>query len=180
MKRSADFDPARAQIVLAYIRQGGFPFVAADAAGVPPALLHDWLGRGERAGAREPLRGFAGNVRQALAQARLLSELAVCKHNPKFWLIHGPGKETSECTGWTTPVRPVEHQEPAGDSAQETKMLCSWILEALSPFPEARALVAQRLTHEPPPTARAEPSGRPPAGVFPLPPRWSGVSSSLN
>ena len=56
-------------------------------------------------------------------------------------------------------------------------MLCSWMLETLTPFPEARALVAQRLTREPPPTARAEPR---PASIVRLPPRWSGVSSSLN
>ncbi len=177
MRRKADFDPTRAQMVLAYIRQGGFPFVAADAAGVPPDLLHTWLRRGEAQGAREPLRGFAGALRQAIAQARLLSELAVCKQDPKFWLSHGPGKETLESGGWTTPVRPMDHKEPARDTAQEIRMLCSWMLETLTPFPEARALVAQRLTREPPPTP---PEELRPVTITSLPPRWSGLPASLN
>jgi hypothetical protein len=180
MKRSAEFDPARAQMLLAYIRQGGFPFVAADAAGVPPMLFVSWLRRSERPGAREPLRGFAGAVRQAVAHARLLSELTVCKHDPKFWLSHGPGRERPDCTGWAAEPRPTVRPEAAHDAVAEARTLCSWLLDALTAFPEARAHIAQRLTHEPPPGPKVRKAKRSPQSIFPTPPRWSGFPSSLN
>jgi hypothetical protein len=151
MKRFNDFDPPRAQTLLAYIRQGGFPTVAADAAGVPPPIFASWLRRSEQRGVREPLRSFAKSVRQAIAQARLLSELAVCKHDPKFWLSHGPGKETADHAGWTTPVRPRVRAEVREDPIETRRAFCSWILEALTPYPEARAKLAELVLANPPP-----------------------------
>jgi hypothetical protein len=181
MKRHTDFDAARAQVALAYIRQGGFPFVAADAAGIPAQAFFHWVRRGEQAGAREPLRGFAQSVRQAIAQARLLTELAVCKKDPKFWLCHGPGRETSEATGWTTAVRPTVRKETHGASVEDTRTFCSLILETLAPFPEARAKVAERLVE---PT---KPKNAPATGELPaaptfriMPPRWSNIQPSAN
>jgi hypothetical protein len=181
MKRPAEFDPARAQVLLAYLRQGGFPLVAADAAGVPAPAFLVWMQRGESAGAREPLRGFARNVRQAVAQARLLAELAVCKKDPKFWLSHGPGRETPESTGWTAPARPATRPTVQTNSLEQARGLCALILDTLTPFPEARARVAERLLTEPAPAA-ARPQGNPaPTPAFhTLPPRWGGLNPSMN
>ena len=181
MKRPSDFDPTRAQALVTYIRQGGFPLVAADAAGVPVPAFVAWMERGERAGAREPLRGFATNVRQAIAQARLLAELAVCKKDPKFWLGHGPGRETPESTGWTKPVRPAEGPNVENDWLERERSLCALMLEMLTPFPEARATVSERLLAEPPVAAarkEREPAAAP--AFRALPPRWTGMNPSLN
>lgn len=184
MRHNNDFDPVKAQALLAYIRQGGFPGVAADAAGVPRPLFLAWVRRGERSGAREPLRSFARDVRQAIAQARLLSELAVCKKDPKFWLSHGPGRETAELVGWTTPVRPKASQVVKEDPIETCRELCSWVMEALTPYPEARVKLAEQLAANPPPavvekkqsgfrSAFGAGSAGPPFG-------WSGFDPSLN
>ena len=62
--------------ILAAIRAGGFPHVAAAAYGVDAALWERWLRRGRRKHAREPYRSFARQVEQAQAQARLRAVLA--------------------------------------------------------------------------------------------------------
>ncbi len=181
MKRPSEFDPTRAQALLTYIRQGGFPIVAADAAGVPAPAFTAWMERGERSGAREPLRGFAANVRQAIAQARLLAELAVCKKDPKFWLEHGPGRETPESTGWTTAVRPAERPKGQANSLEQVRGLCAFMLEALTPFPEARAVVSQKLATEPTLAAKWAADAPSPAAAFrAMPPRWTGINPSMN
>ena len=181
MKRPAEFDPQRAQVLLAYIRQGGFPFVAAEAAGVPAPTFHVWVLRGEQPGAREPLRGFAQNVRQAVAQARLLSELTVCKKDPKFWLSQEPGRETPDNAGWTTAVRPTIPSETWIDPHEQARTLCSLVLEMLTPFPEARAKVSERLVAESAKQAPRSQSASPSTPAFrALPPRWSRLNPSLN
>ena len=156
MKRFSDFDSTKGQAILAYLRQGGFPAVAADAAGVPWPIFESWLHRGEERRAREPLRGFARAVRQAMAQARLLSELTVCKKDPKFWLCHGPGRETVENPGWTNPVRPRARVAAKEDPIETCRFLCSWVMEALAPFPDARQKVAELIVTNPPEKAVAE------------------------
>jgi hypothetical protein len=183
MKGCKGFDAGQAQTVLAYIRQGGFPVVAADAAGIPGPIFLSWLRRGEERGAREPLRGFARAVRQAIAQARLLSELAICKKDPKFWLSHGPGRETLDNAGWTTLVRPRVRQETGEDPIETARALCTWVMEALTPFPEARLKVAELIVAKPPACTRdkkqgpSSASGGRGAG---LPSFWSGLDPSLN
>ena len=183
MKRFNDFDPTKGQMILAYLRQGGFPGVAADAAGVPGPIFDSWLRRGEERGAREPLRSFARAVRQAIAQARLLSELTVCKKEPKFWLCHGPGRETVENLGWTYPVRPSVRPAAKDDSIDTCKFLCSWMMEALTPFPEARQKVAEMIVANPPEKAVATkrdpqaPNGAPGGGLASI---WRSLNPSAN
>src|SRR5437667_3761511 len=80
--------------VLSYIRSGGYPIVAAEAAGVPGEVFLQWIEWGEKKRARAPYRSFALGVRQAAAQGRLVAELAVHDKDPKYWLAHGPGKES--------------------------------------------------------------------------------------
>jgi hypothetical protein len=131
--------------ICAYIRQGAFPEVAAEAAGLPRALFRTWLKRGEK-GARKRYRAFAAAVRQAAAHARVLAEVETVKKQPLAWLKHGPGRETADLPGWTQPARP--EQSPAGGSDQvalspELRELFAALLGVLAPFPEARAAAAE-------------------------------------
>jgi len=82
--------------ITAFIRAGGFPHVAAEAAGVPADVFDAWLARGNRKVRRDsnPLyRQLRDEVRTAKAQARLKAEMAVLEDNPAKWLQQGPGQE---------------------------------------------------------------------------------------
>jgi hypothetical protein len=147
-RSSFPYDPLIADRVLSYIRSGGYPFVAAEAAGVPGEIFLQWLKWGEQKRAREPYRSFARGVRQAIAHGRLIAELAVHEKDPKFWLTHGLGKETAKNPGWTGEVRPSSEQDSAGqavNSAAEWRALYTLLINTLAPFPEARLAVAQAL-----------------------------------
>src|SRR5438105_549052 len=88
--------PAVEQALVAYIRAGGFPHVAAEAAGVPREVFADWMRKGEQPGARGQYRNFALAVRQAVAHARLGAEVSVRTDKPLDWLRNGPGRETAD------------------------------------------------------------------------------------
>src|SRR5438105_11864897 len=98
--------PAIQQAIVAYTRAGGFPHVAAEAAGVPRAVFARWLRRGEGRRAKARYRAFADAVRQAAAQARLGAEVSVRNDKPLDWLRSGPGRETADVPGWTANARP--------------------------------------------------------------------------
>lgn len=133
--------------LLAAIRAGAFPHVAAEAAGVPQEVFGQWLERGVQPQARDPYRRFAREVRTAAAQARLRVELLVCEKDPKFWLAHGPGRETPTRPGWAAEVKPMTPEPGAIDylATPEGEALAARILAALEPFTEARLAVAQAL-----------------------------------
>src|SRR5262249_37646283 len=111
-RRSFPYDPLLAERVLSYIQSGGYPLVPGEAAGVPGQVFLQWLEWGEKKKAREPFRGFARSVRQAIAHGRLIAELAVHDKDPKFWLTHGPGKPTAQAPGWTGEVRASGTHDP--------------------------------------------------------------------
>jgi hypothetical protein len=130
------YDPLLAERILAFIRVGGYPQAAAEAAGVRRQAYREWL--------RDD--GFAGQVRQAAAQARLQAELAVYDKDPKFWLTHGPGRETADNPGWTGEVRADPQRQPGTPAAgPEWASVAAAVLEALAAFPQARLAVAQAL-----------------------------------
>src|SRR5215216_2330531 len=85
--------------VLAYIRKGGFPHMAAEAAGIPVSVFEEWLARAARPRCPKPYRDFADAVRQAQAQARIMAEVDVFKADPKTWLKSGPGRDQPESPG---------------------------------------------------------------------------------
>jgi hypothetical protein len=147
-KPAFPFDPLLADRVLSYIQSGGYPQVAAEAAGVPEQAFLQWINWGEKKRAREPYRAFARGVRQAVAHGRLIAELAVHEKDPKFWLTHGPGRETAHSPGWTGEVKPASREDP-GQAAENTdaqwRALYTTLMRALSEFPEARLAVAQAL-----------------------------------
>jgi hypothetical protein len=141
---------SREQMILAAIRGGAFPRVAAEVWGLPGDVLDRWL-RQARSQRRRPPRAivaFAERVRQAVAHARLTAELEIRTKDPKFWLCHGPGRDTKSAPGWTSAVKPAFL--PAGGSrdvlaSPESQRLCELILRTLTAFPDARAAVAAAL-----------------------------------
>lgn len=145
MRSRHPFDAEKAQMILAYIRQGGFPNVAAEAARVPRRIFRSWIRRGKSPRGRDPFRGFARDVMQAAAQARLLREVSMAEDEAKFWLSHGPGKETPGNPGWTGEVRPAAPaRRPAvADSWQK---VCADLVRVLAPYPEARQAAARALS----------------------------------
>src|SRR5689334_11150720 len=78
--------------IVAYLRAGGFPEVAAAAAGVPVARFARWMHRGQQPRAPRRYRRFAAAVAEALAQARLGAEVATHEKRPLDWLKCGPGR----------------------------------------------------------------------------------------
>src|SRR2546421_628308 len=92
--------PELQQRICAFIRAGGFPRVAAEAAGVPAGVFERWLRRGKRRRAPDCYRAFAEAVAQARAQARLAAELQVFEKRPLDPPYHrtpspGPWSRTS-------------------------------------------------------------------------------------
>ena len=148
-KKTPPFQPEAAEQLVSFIRAGGFPHVAAEAAGIPRDIFELWLEAGARQRAAEPFRSFAGQVRQAAAVARLLQEHAVYQKDPKFWLSHGPGKERPALPGWTAEVRPLSLETTlvhAGLSGSESDATLEEIRRVLSDFPDANQAVARVLT----------------------------------
>ena len=148
--REGRFDITDALIdnIAVRVQSGAFPHVAAEAAGVPREVFEEWLERGRPHPGRRPpklYRDFCQAVRQAQAEARLAAELKLLEKNPLQWLKCGPGRETPSAPGWTIPVKPLF----AGDREAvnvlllpEFQAVLASMLDALAPFPEARAALA--------------------------------------
>lgn len=134
--------------ICTYLRAGGFPHVAAEAAGVPRQVFELWLRRGRARKPRRKYRLFVEAVAQAQAQVRLLAEMAAYKKDPLTWLKSGPGKETPDNPGWTNPGK---NQAKSGEDQADWLLtpriqeLLAELLRALAPFPQAREAVAQAL-----------------------------------
>lgn len=138
--------PAIQQTILAYIRAGGYPHVAAAAAGVPQAVFERWLRLGQEPGGRRAYRQFFTAVLQAQGQVRLGAEIAVLKNKPLDWLKCGPGKEMPGSPGWTSTVKALAAEPRVNPLLRpEIQHLVAVLLRLLTPFPEARAAVAEAL-----------------------------------
>ena len=125
----------REWLILASIRAGGYPHVAAQAYGVSPKKLRRWTRRGR----------LARCVREAAARARLKAEMEAYEADSQFWLRHGPGKETRRAPGWSTSAKPAA--EIGADSSQllaspEFQTRVTSLLNGLHSMPEARAIIA--------------------------------------
>jgi hypothetical protein len=81
--------------IVAGIRSGAFPYIAAEAAGIPAEVYERWLQMGvprpKAAGSYKRYIQFRFAVMQAQAHARLVAEIAVLKADPACWLQRGPG-----------------------------------------------------------------------------------------
>jgi hypothetical protein len=121
----------REWLILASIRAGGFPHVAAQAYGVPLKRFHCLMQR----------RRIARRVQQASARARLKAEMETYEADGRFWLGHGPGKETCEAPGWSAQAKPA--YEPGGEGGEllaspQFQNCVTALLTALETMPEAR------------------------------------------
>jgi hypothetical protein len=137
--------PALLAQIVAFIRGGGFPHIAAEAAGLPRQVFARWLQRGQRADAPPNYRAFALAVMEAQAQARLHAELATLTDKPLDWLKAGPGKDSADNPGWTNPGKPRAASAGWLDREQilvELFALLGECAEQLAPCPEARAFLA--------------------------------------
>jgi hypothetical protein len=136
--------------IVAFVRAGGFPHVAAEAAGVPQHVFESWLKRGGQRQERQPYRGFADAVRAAAAQARLRAEVAVFDKRPLDWLKCGPGKELARRPGWSAApkAQPVAPRD-AGDvlALRAVQELFAELLKCLEEQPEVRAKAADLAAH---------------------------------
>jgi hypothetical protein len=146
MKTSIERTPQLEEHILAAIRAGSFPEVAAAAFGVPKRLFRKWLRRGHH----DNQESLAHRVAQARATARLNAEVRTHEKDPKLWLRAGPGRETIDAAGWTSFARPQAR------AARETNIfetpailrLLSVLRAALSPYPEALDAVTSALEKE--------------------------------
>ncbi len=144
---SPNLTPEVARGILAAIRAGGFPQVAAAAYGIDAATWERWLRRGRRKHAREPYRSFARKVEEAQAQARLRAEIAVMDNDVRSWLKHGPGRDLPGRPGWAALVKPAPPQRPAAEllAMPEFLRFVAILRAVLAPYPEALAAVTQAL-----------------------------------
>jgi hypothetical protein len=134
--------------IASFVRAGCFPHVAAEAAGLSCRIFQNWLRRGSHARAKQPYRGFAEEVRQATAQARLRAEIAIIDKRPLDWLKCGPGKETSRRPGWSTaPKAQTAARVHDNNLLADPRFrgLGAKLLAALTPFPDARLAVADQV-----------------------------------
>jgi hypothetical protein len=147
-------DQVQSQIC-AGIRAGAFPWVAAEAAGIPTPVFETWLALGQpfnrsKNWHRHPrCTPFWHAVRQAIAHARLTAEIAVLKKDPAAWLKCGPGKDSTSTPGWSSLIKPFVVQ--TGDApinlllSPEMTALFDSLLQVLAPWPEARAALIAAL-----------------------------------
>ena len=131
--------------ILSWIRAGGYPHVAAVAAGVPESLWRQWQERGKR---RNPYKRFFAKISQAHATARLKAETAMLDEDPRFWLKHGPGREGPGNPGWANMVSPMPPQTSETSNvflSGEFLQFMATLRSALAPYPEALMALSNAL-----------------------------------
>jgi hypothetical protein len=128
--------------ILAGIRAGGFPHVAAAAYGVDEELWERWMSRGRGQGAREPYRSFVREVDAARAQARLRAEMTMLDKDGRTWLKHGPGRDLPGKPGWAALAKPAPPRPSAAANPLESPDITTVMAEvraSLAAFPDALA-----------------------------------------
>lgn len=119
MARKTRLTPEIIDAIAERIRQGTFPYIAAQSVGVARSTFYDWMGRGESG--RTPFSELLDKVREASAAARHDAEARVFQEKPLEWLRLGPGRSKPNEPGWTDtmvlagdPERPIEHHHQHG------------------------------------------------------------------
>jgi hypothetical protein len=142
---------AVAHLIVSYVRAGGYPHVAAEAAGIPRAVFKDWMRRGAGPRGRALYRDFRRDVLQAHAQARLKAEVEMLEERPLDWLRYGPGKETAEAPGWTGPARPHEGSLEAAELSLDdprVQEVITLLQEEFSAYPDDRSALARKFVEK--------------------------------
>jgi hypothetical protein len=131
--------------ILASIRAGAFPHVAAQAWGVPAEVFDAWIEKAKNKRSKKKFRDFANKVKQAKATARLRAEMEAYDKNPLIWLKSGPGREQPDSPGWAAVVRPQitnDNRTVNLFTSPDFVSFMGTLRQALAPFPEAiKALV---------------------------------------
>lgn len=102
MARRTKFTPEIQEKIIAYVRQGAWDYIAAEAAGIHRTTFANWLQWGEKGNAT--YKEFFVAVCRAKAEARLIAENWVWKNKPDAWLGKGPGRSKPGRDGWTDRV----------------------------------------------------------------------------
>lgn len=155
MKPSQISAALEAQIIAA-IRAGTHPHIAAESAGMPAGMF-ERLRHGPGRDAR-----FAALVREARAQARARAEAEVFQKSPLQWLLHGPGRDRPGRPGWAATVKPNEKKPPRANFLADPVVVTFLrsLQDLLAPYPEARAALAAKLYALPVHNAKSIPSSR--------------------
>jgi len=135
------------ELICNFVRAGGFPHVAAVAAGIPLKTFQSWLRCGKARRPQPLYLAFYEALCQAQAIARLAAETQALRRAPLSWLRYGPGRERGRLPGWTDPVKPAKIERGPHPSVGRMQELVTTMLEALDAFPEARAALADSLEH---------------------------------
>ncbi len=114
------FTQQNCETILANLRQGMFPNVAAEAAGVPANILARWVERGRREGPGSEYYPFAMDYMVASAQARGVAEARVYEDAPIAWLLHGPGRNRPDSPGWS------KTNEVTGPGGGPVQIVTTW------------------------------------------------------
>jgi hypothetical protein len=135
--------PALLQDICTRLQAGAFDQVAVESLGVPFDVFQNWMRMGQRKGTRRLYRQLVEAVRQARAQARFMAEMKMREEDTKVWLLSGPGRDTPTQAGWGSGSR----AGPAEEAEATVKIwdLCAALLDALAPYPEARAAAAKAI-----------------------------------
>jgi hypothetical protein len=145
MKHTIKLTAELENTILSWIRAGGYPHVAALAAGVPESVWRQWQERGKT---RNPYKRFLAQVAQAHATARLKAETATLEDDARFWLKHGPGREAAGNPGWANMVGPTLTQTNETSNvflSGEFLQFMATLRAALSPYPEALLALSKAL-----------------------------------
>lgn len=135
--------------ILASIRAGAFPHVAAAAWGITTDQWQTWTDPKQK---RTKYRTFARKVRQAQAVARLRAEMEAYQGDPMFWLKNGPGKEGPDNPGWTAIVRPMIREGNRTINLFTSPDFVSFMAtlrQVLSPYPDALKALADAIDSKP-------------------------------
>jgi hypothetical protein len=132
--------------LLAAVRSGVYPHVAAAAVGVPRQHFLAWM-RSGRVRARGRCRQLWLEVCEARAFARMRAEVEARQKDVKFWLRYGPGKDGPR-PAWMSARKPTGGPRP--EHLANLQAVVDGLLEALGPYPEARQAVLQSLETTPP------------------------------
>jgi hypothetical protein len=145
MKHQIKLTPKLEKDILSWIRAGGYPHVAAAAAGISESLWREWQERGKRS---NPYKRFFAEVAQAHAIARLNAETTAFKQDALFWLKHGPGREGASNPGWATMVSPMltqGNQTFSVFASPEFLQFMATLRAALAAYPEAMLALSEAL-----------------------------------
>jgi hypothetical protein len=135
--------PPLIEQIAAGVRAGGYPHVAAQAWGVPRGTFEDWMSKGAKG--RGACGLLAKTMGEAHAQARLRSEMLICRDDPRIWLEHGPARDQPNNPGWSSSARPVASPETSPLAYASVMSAIGGVIGNLSEHPEAREIIANSL-----------------------------------